>query len=102
MIEIRRHKVPHKIEEHLRFCPFCQKVVENEVHFLIDCQIYKHLLRADLFTEIIRDNPLFQYFSKQEKFVFLMTNASQREIASFIYNSFELRNFLSMKPKRTE
>lgn len=47
MIEKGRHS---KIDRELRFCPFCPNRVEDEKHFLLECQTYKcHHLVFTLF-----------------------------------------------------
>ena len=62
MIEKGRHKGVHK---NLRFCPFCQGTVEDELHFLINCLTCKYLrkpLMDSLSIENIDVNPITEVF----------------------------------------
>ena len=93
MIEKGRHKGVHK---DLRFCPFCQRTVEDELHFLISCPTYKNLRKPvmdSLSIKNIGDTPV------TEVFITLMTE-SIREVANFTHKAFELREFLINKPKQ--
>ena len=98
MIELGRH---NNIPKEQRSCPFCLNIVESEIHFVMDCPVYNSM-RTKLVTVINRDNPLFQFLTKEQKFVHLLTNVNEKEIADFIYKSFELRTFLGASPKRLE
>ena len=84
MIEVGRYL---GIETDLRFCPFCKVHVETEIHFLMDCPIYEYL-RKTLFQEITRKTSSFVYFSKQNKFSFLLTRANIWQVSSFILKCF--------------
>ena len=81
--------------------PFCENEVESEIHFLLDCPVYRNI-RTELINLIERENPFFRYLQKEAKFSYLLANANQKEVAEYIHNSFELRNFLTMSPKRVE
>ena len=94
-IETGRHQ---GLDSDQRFCPFCATEIECEIHFLIECPIYKHL-RMTLYDEMITLNPCFPYLSRMEKFVFILTNSTNIEVASFIHKSFEIREFLLMPPR---
>ena len=94
-IETGRHQ---GLNSDQRFCPFCETEVECETHFLIECPIYSHL-RMTLYDEMITLNPCFQFLSKMEKFLFILSNSTNMEVASFIHKSFELREFLLMPPR---
>lgn len=98
MIEKGRH---NGVKAYLRFCPFCENEVESEIHFLLDCPVYRNI-RTDLINLIERENPFFRYLQKEAKFSYLLANANQKEVAEYIHNSFELRNFLTMPPRRVE
>ena len=98
MIEKGRH---NGVKAHLRFCPFCENEVESEIHFLLDCPVYRNI-RNHLINLIERENHFFRYLQKEEKFSYLLANVNQKEIAEYIHNTFELRNFLTMLPKRVE
>ena len=95
-IEVGRHQGVH--QPSLRHCTFCHEVNECEIHFLIKCPAYSHL-REPLYEEISCTNPSFQYLSDKEKFINLMTNSRNIQLASVVHKSFELRNFLMAKPK---
>ena len=95
-IEVGRHQGVHSS---MRYCTFCDEVVECEIHFLINCPIYNHL-RAPVFEEVISAHPTFTYLSNKEKFITVMTKSRIVQVASFIHKSFELRNFLMAKPRR--
>ena len=95
MIEKGRHKGVHK---NLRFCSFCQGTVEDELHFLINCPIYKYLripVMNSLSIENIEATPIKEVFNT------LMTK-STIEVAKFIHKAFELREFLINKPKQLD
>ena len=95
MIEKGRHKGVHK---DLRFCPFCQGTVEDELHFLINCPTYKYLRKPvmdSLSTENVDVTPI------TEVFITLMTNHTT-EVANFTQRAFELREFLLYQPKQLD
>ena len=52
LIETGRHS---KIEWQLRFCPFCPTIIEDEIHFLVQCPNYKDM-RENLLTKHILTN----------------------------------------------
>ena len=86
------------VHKNLRFCPFCEGTVEDELHFLIDCPIYKNLRKPvmdSLSTENINNTPT------TDVFITLMTK-SIREVANFTHKAFELREFLINKPKQLD
>ena len=98
MIESGRHQGSNR---HFRPCPFCKDVVECEMHFLIDCPRYNYQ-RETMLREMMNYNPSFQYLSRKEKFVFTLTNSKNQEVASYIHNSLELRDFLVRNPKNND
>ena len=69
MIEKGRH---FKLEIKERLCPLCQ-TVEDEIHFLIDCETYEKPRKAILerCTEL---KPQFGHYTSKEKFIFIMTS----------------------------
>ena len=95
-IEVGRHQ---GIEAGLRFCPFCDEVVECEVHFLTSCPIYSHL-RAPLYEKIQCIFPTFPHLPNKDKYTIILNNSNNMHVASFIHKSLELRKFLVAKPKR--
>jgi hypothetical protein len=98
MIEIGRHSGTPKDQ---RYCPFCHNMVETEIHFMLDCSLYD-FMRKRLIDDVNRVNPLFQFYTKVQKFSYLLANVDRKNIAEFIYKSFELRTFLSTSPKRED
>ena len=85
-----------------RFClqPHCKnyvnnlsdenKYVENEFHFLIECDQHDQL-RSKLYNQV--KIPDFSNFSDNDKFIYLLTSKSEAKIvAQFIADVFELRS----------
>ena len=97
-IEKLRHTTPMTPKEE-RFCPFCPTVVEDEVHFLIDCPIYAYP-RDEMIKSILHKTPLFNLKSPKQKFLYLMAPENAQCVAKSIHNFFEIRNFLINKPRR--
>ena len=93
MIETGRYK---KISRDMRCCPFCSIVVENEVHFLIECPTYASI-RNPILTSI--RFPILPMLSSEEKFIYLMANPD-KDIAKLVAKFFYIRNFLINNPKR--
>ena len=56
-IEKGRHTNP-KTPKEARFCPFCPKKVEDEIHFLLNCPIYR-IPRGELMIAITNKKPSF-------------------------------------------
>ena len=94
MIEKGRHL---NIDPNFRFCPFCPNTVEDEKHFLIDCEPY-HILRCELFDKAKGYVPSLTQISKNQTFVTLMT-ATCCISSQFILKATELREFLLSKHK---
>ena len=97
MIEKGRHL---KIEKDARFCPFCPSKIEDEQHFLLDCQLFSSL-RLSLFEEAQKLMPTFHYVPKTQKFIYLMNNKVpiRGPMTKYVVKAFQLRNFLLGKPK---
>ena len=87
MIEEGRRKRPI-IPRNERLCKTCNKL-EDEIHFLIDCDRYKYD-RIEMFKEIINEFPNFgDIIDSKSKFIFLMSQENKSItilIASCIYN----------------
>ena len=96
-IETGRHK---NIPKESRFCPFCPTLVENEMHFLLLCPVYS-VLRNTLCVSLAELNPLFESYSNNENFEYLMSNID-REVARFVAQCFQLRSFLMAHHKRKD
>ena len=65
--ETGRHKKT-KVPPEQRFCTFCSNLVENEFHFLLECNLYNQE-RNDFFNSVPSINDL----TIGEKFVSLMS-----------------------------
>ena len=60
--------------EEQRLCQICNgNYVENEMHVLLNCQVYQDL-RLKLFTKACLINTDFNTMSDHDKFVFLFSN----------------------------
>ena len=95
MIESGRHK---GINADDRFCPFCPTTVENEIHFLFFCPIYR-IPREEFnnpITEVIHH---FQALPGKQKFQLVMSHMDQ-DLCKHISNCTEIREFLVNRPKR--
>ena len=48
------------LREENRICPFCaNNIVENELHVILNCEIYKDI-RESLFNKALSQNPEFR------------------------------------------
>ena len=96
MIEKGRYE---KIERNSRYCPFCPGMVEDEIHFLLECKCFTKL-RAELFDKICRNIRSFLYHSNTQKFVILMTNSNITQLtAQYSHRALEVRKCLIGKHK---
>ena len=94
MIEEGRHARP-KIPRENRWCKFCQTVVEDEQHMLIDCKLYGN--RAKWFDKIKEKCPNFSSLNSHQKFIFLMSQEDEelvKETAEKIAEWLKLRELL--------
>ena len=92
MIEKGRHTRP-KTHKSLRLCPFCPDQVEDEKHFLIGCQTYKHF-RSNLYNEVKNIYPTITNQPHEYRFLNLMGDANTVQISRFTSKAMELRDFL--------
>ena len=96
MIEKGRHT---KIDKNKRFCPFCPKIIETELHFLLHCNTFSHL-RMVVFEKTMKENPNFIFLQDTEKFILLLTKQNLiNHTANFLKKGFEYRSFLLGKYK---
>ena len=73
-----------------RICKLCDShLVEDEVHFLIDCPMYS-LERETLFAEKNMTNIEFSRLDSLDKFVYFMSN-HEKAVITFIANAFRKR-----------
>ena len=88
----RYTKPPIPLEE--RICPFCNDAVEDEIHFLINCDIYSDL-RFNLFHRAMVMDNSFCTKSDFNQFVFLIQNAElQYELSILVHNMIRRRRAL--------
>ena len=99
LIEEGRRKRPI-IPRNERLCESCHKV-EDEVHFLIDCDRYKYE-RIDMFKKITREFPNFEEIKdSNSKFIFLMSQENKNItilLASCVFNWFKVREASNTYP----
>ncbi len=98
-IEKGRHTTP-KTPKEQRFCPFCPQIVEDEVHFLLDCPTYR-TARSQMLQNVAQKEPLFLQKPLNEQFIQLMTPENVQFVAKTIHNCFEIRDYLTKNPKMT-
>ena len=97
MIEKGRHQ---GLQENQRHCPFCENIVENEHHFIMECGTYDSL-RQSLFIKISETENQFSTFDVNEKFTFLLSNPDTAEQTSeYLRKTLEIRRFLIENPKQ--
>ena len=79
-IETGRHKRP-KIPPEQRMCHFCNSV-EDESHFLIDCQMY---------NDSRRDYNFPSFGTSQENFIHVICSTDYFNLANFLECAFKRR-----------
>ena len=88
----RFNKPPIPLNE--KTCPFCYNTVEDEVHFLIDCDIYSDL-RLSLFSRATSIETIFCLKSNLDKFIFQINcNELRLELGGLLYNMIRRRRAL--------
>ena len=94
MIEKGRHMRP-RLERTDRKCFTCKDEVEDEMHFLIKCPLYREN-REILFTVCQNNSIHFESMTtNKQKFIFLMTNENVdviNNLATFIFNATKIRD----------
>ena len=91
-IEKGRHAHP-KTPLDKRLCKTC-KVLEDEMHFLLHCSLYK-TSREILIGKVADQYPLFNELSHEDKFTFLLSYNDPQILtwtAKFIHDSLQTRN----------
>ena len=90
-IERGRYTSP-KTPVNERLCSEC-KVVENEVHFFLYCQLYRKE-RQELFDKVTEMLPNFPLLPDANRLIFLLCNEHDvilSWVGKFIFNSFKKR-----------
>ena len=72
-----------------RMCDFCPNAVEDELHFVFDCNIY-NVIRNQLFAEARNVCSVFDSFDVQQKLKFLMCEMPSY-LASYVNHAFQMR-----------
>ena len=73
-----------------RTCKLCNSCcVEDEIHFLCDCDIYSEE-RSIMLSKISEDTVTFDAMDSLDKFVYLMSNC-ERAVISFLSAAFDRR-----------
>ena len=74
-----------------RLCLLCSSntEIEDEQHFILDCELYKEL-RSTLFEEISTRNEHFNNFDVETKFRYLVT-CEWRKLSRFIDKAWSKR-----------
>ena len=83
-IETGRHT---KTERQNRLCPFCHRIIEDEIHFLIQCPTYKELRDKLLSPHILNNITLCD----EDKFTNILKQKELKLTAKYIYEAFEIR-----------
>ena len=100
-IETDRYHLP-KIPENLRIYQLCSwNKVENEIHFLFECNLYKNL-RQHFSQDVEAKYSKFVELNKSEKVIFLFNNIDPyvcKKLGYYVYDAFQLREFYSIKTK---
>ena len=97
MIEKGRHQ---GLELKYRLCPFCENVLENEQHFLLDCKTFK-IHRENFITEIRKLNNNFDELTENEKFQYTLTDLhALRFTGAYLSKTHQVRKFLLEKHKQ--
>ena len=74
-----------------RICPLCKKGVEDEVHFLVTCPMYKSIKHyISQHNNILSTNTI----TDQEKTIKLLTLEDLKTVAKYIFEAFETRNIM--------
>ncbi len=86
------------LREENRICPFCaNNIVENELHVILNCEIYKDI-RESLFNKALSQNPEFRNMPDCDKFSFLFSNFNLIRIcAKTCFLILQRRQFLLCK-----
>lgn len=85
-IEVGRYR---NIKLHERICRICNTSVEDEIHFLCECEQYSDL-RISLFQSALEVDSMFEHKDNLDKFVCLMSNC-QKTVSTFLLKAVQRR-----------
>ena len=86
MVEKGRHKRPI-IPRNQRFCSFCPTKIEDAIHFLTQCSLYKNRNLLYMAAEAVAPN--FITLNAQAQFIFLMSQEDKMLNRKLIYKLHE-------------
>ena len=91
MIEKGRHQ---GLELDQRLCPFCENAIENEQHFVMDCETFI-VHREILLMKIRQLNNDFDNLPEDQKFHFIFTDLDALKITgAYLSKTLQIRKFL--------
>ena len=97
MIEKGRHQ---GLQENERVCPFCDNEIENEFHFVMECNTFD-VLRQQLLIEMMGTDNVFNELDDNEKFIFILSKPEASKIAGeYLNKTLQIRSFLLENHKR--
>ena len=97
MIEKGRHQ---GLQENERLCPLCDNEIENEFHFVMECNTFD-VLRQQLFIEMMGTDNVFNELDDNEKFIFILSKPEASKIAGeYLNKTLQIRSFLLENHKR--
>ena len=74
-----------------RVCELCENgVLEDECHFLLECEVYRDL-RAQLLSKVITLAPEYCFLSNTEKLSLLLSDTHIKDTAKFLYEAYYRR-----------
>ena len=97
-IERGRYTTP-KTPKEQRFCPFCPDQVEDELHFLLTCPVYR-IPRIEMIDAMTHVKTSFRTDSREKQFIELMKTENAHLVSKIIQNFFEIRQFFVSSPRR--
>ena len=87
-IETGRYNLPAPVPADKRYCWFCtNQLVEDELHFLFDCDLYKLMPEKDKLMEHCKNlNRAFPFMSNLDKWNYI-SSSEQKEVI-FLFSKF--------------
>ena len=91
-IEIGRYHRPRPLPVEERICLHCDSgEVEDEFHFLVNCQLYKSI-REQLIKRCVDINGCFHHLAREEKLRIIMKQLDPSTLANYVRCAFKIRN----------